>query len=273
MTIKEPSDERRQTMPQLLAHRVQTYHILWRWTSMMSMSGTQRRVSTHPQLPVAGRGISAICLMAKGQKWHANVASPGWILDSNRKGTPAPFTRHTRKNNPAPTLPMSVNPIRNHLRAAFKEQTSIKWMNIHKGRLSHKWQQFSTHHVRSKKINLRAQEWGPKFVTAMWDHSLRIWKFHNDAFHADTNAQVKSYKLKNSIGRKYDAEPDMQNFNHYYTFSNWNISNPRLRSTSFVTTVNNVGQISPNSFLTKLNPDFHPHTMNYYHSTWQYELE
>jgi hypothetical protein len=91
---------------------------------------------------------------------------------------------------------ISFNPVRNHLRAAFKEQNSIKWTNIYKGRLSHKWQQFATAHVHSKRLDLRAQEWGPKFVTAMWGNSLRIWKFRNDAFHADTNAQVKCYKLE-----------------------------------------------------------------------------
>jgi hypothetical protein len=37
---------------------------------------------------------------------------------------------------------------------------------------------------------------GPKFITAMWDHSLRIWQFCNDAFHADKNARVKHYKLE-----------------------------------------------------------------------------
>jgi hypothetical protein len=93
----------------------------------------------------------------------------------------------------SPSLPFqtSVNPIRNHLRAAFQEQNSIKWTNVLKGCLSHKWQQFATTHVRSKKLNLRAQEWGPKFSTAMWDHSLRIWQFRNDTFHGDTNIQVK----------------------------------------------------------------------------------
>ena len=30
----------------------------------------------------------------------------------------------------------------------------------------------------------------------MWDHSLRIWQFRNDAFHGDSNAQVKRYKLE-----------------------------------------------------------------------------
>jgi hypothetical protein len=47
-----------------------------------------------------------------------------------------------------------------------------------------------------KKLALRAQEWGPKFITALWDHSLRIWHFRNDAFHGDTNTQVKYYKLE-----------------------------------------------------------------------------
>jgi hypothetical protein len=52
----------------------------------------------------------------------------------------------------SPTLPfqISVTPIRNHLRAAFQEQNSIKWTNLLKGRMSHRWQQFVTAHVRSK---------------------------------------------------------------------------------------------------------------------------
>jgi hypothetical protein len=86
-------------------------------------------------------------------------------------------TQHLSQDAQEPTSPplqfqISVNPLRNHLQAAFKEQTSIKWTNIYKGCLSHKWQQFATAHVRSKRLDLRAQEWAPKFVTLMWDHSL-----------------------------------------------------------------------------------------------------
>jgi hypothetical protein len=47
-----------------------------------------------------------------------------------------------------------------------------------------------------KKLYLRAQEWGPKFITALWEHSLRIWHFRNDAFHGDATAKVKCYKLE-----------------------------------------------------------------------------
>jgi hypothetical protein len=47
-----------------------------------------------------------------------------------------------------------------------------------------------------KKLDLRAQESGTKFVTSMWYQSLRIWQFRNDAFHGDANTQVKCYKLE-----------------------------------------------------------------------------
>jgi hypothetical protein len=102
------------------------------------------------------------------------------------------------KESTSPTLPfqISANPIRNHLRAAFQEQNSIKWMNLLKGHMSHKWQQFATAHIRSKKLDLRAQEWGPKLITALWDHSIRIFNFRNEAFHGDANTQVKRYKLE-----------------------------------------------------------------------------
>jgi hypothetical protein len=102
------------------------------------------------------------------------------------------------KESTSPPSPfqISVNPSRNHLRAAFQEQNSIKWTSLLKGRMSNRWRKFATAHVRPKKLDLRAQEWGPKFITALWDHSLRIWQFRNDAFHGDANTQVKRYKLE-----------------------------------------------------------------------------
>jgi hypothetical protein len=102
------------------------------------------------------------------------------------------------KKSTSPTLPfqISVNPIRNHLRAAFQEQNSIKWTNLLKGRMSYRWQKFATAHVQSKKLDPLLQKWGPKFITALWDHSLRICHFCNDAFHGYTNTQVKRYKLE-----------------------------------------------------------------------------
>jgi hypothetical protein len=113
------------------------------------------------------------------------------------------------KESMSPTLPfqISVNPIRNHLWEAYQEQNSIKWTNLLKGRMSHRWHQFATAHVRSKKLDLRAQEWGPKCITALWGHSLQIWNFRNDAFRGDANTQVKRYKLE-ELEREKNVDPE-----------------------------------------------------------------
>jgi hypothetical protein len=143
------------------------------------------------------------------------------------------------KESTSPTLPFQIsgNPIRNHLRAPFQEQNSIKWTNLLKGRMSHRWQQFATAHVRSKKLDLRAQEWGPKFITALWDHSLRIWHFRNDAFHGDANTQVKRYKLeelereKTQIRKRYiELQPILHRFQQKHFESPDTVNNLRYDS-------------------------------------------
>jgi hypothetical protein len=85
--------------------------------------------------------------------WHL----PGDFWTAVEKGIQH-LSQDTHEST-SPPLPfqISVNPIRNHLQAAFKEQNSIKWTNIYKGRLSHKRQQFATTHVRSKRLDLQAQ--------------------------------------------------------------------------------------------------------------------
>jgi hypothetical protein len=191
---------------------------------MMPLSGNQRRLDTHLYLPVHRCGLPPSRLMVKSQKGHANVASPCRLMDSNRKRNPAHLTRHTGINLPDFTIPNFSKPNQESPPRSLQRTNSIKWTNIYKVRLSHNWHQFATAHVRSKRLDLRAQEWGPKFVTAMWDHSLRIWQFRNDAFHADTNAQVKRYKLEELEREKYVSDPDTHNSNHYFISSNRNIS-------------------------------------------------
>jgi hypothetical protein len=68
------------------------------------------------------------------------------------------------------------------------------------------------HRTRSlKKLDLSAHEWVPKFITALWDHSLRIWHFRNEAFHGDENTQVKRYKLEELEREKHVSRTDTQN--------------------------------------------------------------
>jgi hypothetical protein len=150
----------------------------------------QRGLETYPKLSVTGCELPSRCLMAKVKKDMQMWRLPADFWTAIEKGPH--HLPSDLKESTSPTLPfqISVNPIRNHLWAAFQEQNSIKWTNLFKGRMSHRWQQFATAHVQSEKLDLRAQEWGHKFITALWDHSLRIWHFRNDAFHGDTNTQV-----------------------------------------------------------------------------------
>jgi hypothetical protein len=163
---------------------------------MLPLSGNQkdwRQILSCPSLDAYYHQAASWKIVKKDKKiWRL----PADFWKAIEKGI-----QHLSQDTPESTSPplpfqISVNPIRNHLRAAFKEQNSIKWTNIYKGRLPHKWQKFATTHLRSKRLDLRAEEWGPKFITAMWDHSLLIWQFYNDTFRADTNAQVKHYKLE-----------------------------------------------------------------------------
>jgi hypothetical protein len=92
--------------------------------------------------------------VVKSQKGHANVASTSDFWKAIEKRIQ--HLSQDTQEPPSPPLPLqiAVDPIRNHLRAAIKEQNSINWTNIYKGRLSHKWQQFATAHVRSKRLDL-----------------------------------------------------------------------------------------------------------------------
>jgi hypothetical protein len=68
------------------------------------------------------------------------------------------------------------------------------------GRISTWWQDYVTAHLKATKSHLKADEWATKFVAALWEHTLRIWQYRNDAFHADSEVQTKRYKLE-ALGR------------------------------------------------------------------------
>jgi hypothetical protein len=88
-----------------------------------------------------------------------------------------------------------------------------------------------------KKLDLRAQEWGHKFITVLWEHSLRIWHFRNDAFHGDKNTQVKRYKLeelereKTQIWKRYiELQPILHRFQQKHFESPDAVNNLRYDS-------------------------------------------
>jgi hypothetical protein len=54
---------------------------------MLFLSGNQRGLETHPKLSVTGYELPPRRLMARSQEGHANVETPGRLLDSCGKGT------------------------------------------------------------------------------------------------------------------------------------------------------------------------------------------
>jgi hypothetical protein len=83
---------------------------------------------------------------------------------------------------------------------ASKQQSKIGWINVLKEHLSTQWQDYVTAHLKVTKLHLKADEWTTKFVAALWEHTLRIWQYRNDAFHADNEVQTKRYTLE-ALGR------------------------------------------------------------------------
>jgi hypothetical protein len=186
------------------------------------------------------------------------VASSCRLLDSNIKKNPTPLTRHTRINHPAFTLPNFSQPNQETPRSSL-ERTTLNQVKKHlQGPSVTQVAAFCRRACPLERLDLRSQEWGPKFVTVMWEHSLWIWQFRNDAFLADTNSQVKNYKLEELEGKKHASHSDTHNLNHYFISSNRNISIHQIWSTDYDTIVKSAGQLSPNSFLIKLNLDSHP---------------
>jgi hypothetical protein len=100
------------------------------------------------------------------------------------------------------TLPcmISTHHGRMQLRKASKQQSKIGWINLLKGRLSVRWKEYVTAHLKATKSHLKADEWATQFVAALWEHTLRIWQYRNDAFHADNKVWTKLYKIE-ALGR------------------------------------------------------------------------
>jgi hypothetical protein len=81
----------------------------------------------------------------------------------------------TTNNVPLP-FTVSTHPGRMQLRKASKQQSKIGWINVLKGSLSIRWQDYVTAHLKATKSRLKADEWATEFVAALWEHILWICK-------------------------------------------------------------------------------------------------
>jgi hypothetical protein len=72
---------------------------------MIFLSRNKRGLETHPKLSVIGCELPPRRLMAKSKEGHANVETPGRLLDSSGKGTTPHTPRYKRINEPKIAFP------------------------------------------------------------------------------------------------------------------------------------------------------------------------
>jgi hypothetical protein len=81
------------------------------------------------------------------------------------------------------------------VRQAFREQEKIGWSGLFKGRVATQWKFYTDQHLNAKGINLKIQQWAPKLINAMWDHTTRLWYYRNDVVHSRDTKQVGQFKI------------------------------------------------------------------------------
>jgi hypothetical protein len=66
---------------------------------------------------------------------------------------------------------------------------------MYKGIIAIQWKVYVAQHMNAKGIKLKMQEWAPKLINALWDHTTRLWNCLNDAVHSRDTNQVAQFKI------------------------------------------------------------------------------
>jgi hypothetical protein len=149
------------------------------------------RLEPRTFMRVIRRDDGARGLMGKIQKGHGTVEDASGFLERNRERV---TTLHKKRESSSPFPGTFKNP-RNLLRQAFREQDEIGWSGIFKGRIAMQWKVYTAQHMNAKEVKLKMQEWAPKLINAMWDHTTRLWHYHNDAIHSRYTKQVAQLNI------------------------------------------------------------------------------
>jgi hypothetical protein len=62
--------------------------------------------------------------------------------------------------------------------------------------MGRKWIEYFKQHIQNDNIKLKASDWAPKMIQALWDHMLRIWQYRNDALHENDTKKVAQFKVE-----------------------------------------------------------------------------
>jgi uncharacterized protein with von Willebrand factor type A (vWA) domain len=51
-------------------------------------------------------------------------------------------------------------------------------------------------HIQNDNIKLKAWDWAPKMIQALWDNVLWLWQYRNDALHENDMNKVDQFKVE-----------------------------------------------------------------------------
>jgi hypothetical protein len=116
-----------------------------------------------------------------------------------------PLKRDKEDMSPESQKPFStmIYTPRNILQVAFRKQSHLCWENFLKGIICIEWCAYIKHHLASSNIKKDYQEWSTKIILALWEHTYRVWTFHNTVHHKDNQGRVVRYK-EDSLARRID---------------------------------------------------------------------
>jgi uncharacterized protein with von Willebrand factor type A (vWA) domain len=76
------------------------------------------------------------------------------------------------------------------------------------------WIEYIKQHIQNENIKLKAYEWAPKMIQALWDHMPRLWQYRNDALHKNDMKKVAQFKVE-AMNREIERlEVQIKNLRH-----------------------------------------------------------
>jgi hypothetical protein len=142
---------------------------------MLILQQGGRRLEPRPFIRVIRCDDGARGLMGKSLKGHGTVEAATRFWTAVEKGL-LYYIRNASQNNKgaAAPFPGTLNNPRILIRQAFREQDEIGSSGMYKGRIAAQWKVYIAQHMNAKGIKLKMQEWAPKLINALWDHTTRL---------------------------------------------------------------------------------------------------
>jgi hypothetical protein len=140
----------------------------------------------------------------------ASIDTPHVIIDHLLMGIRNPLPEQSMHlDTLPPTTPSQSNSSSETTlatMAAFKEQSSLGWDQLLRGRVSKLWKEAYSQVLLMKQSRVNKDQWSSKLVTLLLDFSLTLWRFCCNLLHGRTTVeahQLQQQTLPNQVSAAY----------------------------------------------------------------------